>query len=123
MDELARSFRDALGLPSWNRYVEGAIREGVEDSGWEILMRQVALGSKKWIDTIRKTLKGHREQPESRSLQVRVKFNETQRQLGEASGGADYAAVSAAIKSMDEKLSRDKGLQRRLAGAKTNLHI
>jgi len=38
--------------------------------------------------------------------------------LGEASGGADYAAVSAAIKSMEGKLARDKGLQRRLAAAK-----
>jgi hypothetical protein len=47
----------------------------------------------------------------------------TQRQLGEASGGADYATVGAPIKSLAEKLSRDKGWQRRLAEAKRHLQF
>ena len=45
------------------------------------------------------------------------------RKLGEIAGGADYAAVSAAIKSMERKLADDKELRRRLDAAEKALQF
>jgi putative transposase len=45
------------------------------------------------------------------------------RKLGDIAGGADYAAVSAAIKSIDRKLMRDNEMRRRLAAAEKALQF
>jgi chromosomal replication initiation ATPase DnaA len=43
------------------------------------------------------------------------------RKLGEVAGGADYAAVSAAIKSMERKQARDHEMRQRLAAVEKGL--
>jgi hypothetical protein len=60
---------------SYQRYVEEAVREGLEESPWEQLKGQLFLGSQQIWDKLRKTAKGgSREQPQSRSLPDRPGF-------------------------------------------------
>ena len=45
------------------------------------------------------------------------------RELGEAAGGVDYAAVSVAIKRFERRLTRDKTLRQAVARAKQLLNV
>ena len=159
---LARSCRGTVTEQeqAYRRFVEEAVREGIEDSPWEKLVGQVALGSAEWVRKLCANLPGRkREQPQSGLIQERpmlaqavaaveklrelewAEFRKkrgdwgrnmvwylgwhrcalTLRELGESAGGVDYAAVSAAIKSLERRLPKDRALQRRLKAAEQAL--
>lgn len=55
---------------AYRKYVEDAVRRGVVESPWEELKGQLVLGSKKFVDEVRKLIKGHdREQPQRKALE------------------------------------------------------
>ena len=47
----------------------------------------------------------------------------TLRELGESARGVDYAAVSAAIKSLEGRLPKDRALQRRLKAVEHSMNF
>jgi hypothetical protein len=134
---------------AYQRYVEEAVREGLEESPWEQVKGQLVLGSQQMWEKIRKTVRGNkREQPPARGLAPRPSFVEVKavveeirgqrweefqdrhgdwgrelalylgkrvsglklKELGREIGGADYAAVSAAVKRFERRLGAEKKL-------------
>ncbi|HZL43723.1 MAG TPA: transposase [Verrucomicrobiae bacterium] len=62
---------------AYTKYVEGAVREGVEESLWEHLEGRLILGSRHFIEEVSKQLRGSdREQPQRRALARRPKWEE-----------------------------------------------
>jgi len=61
---------------AYRKYVEEAVRRGVVESPWEELKGQLVLGSKKFVDEVRKMIEGpDREQPQRRALEDRPKLS------------------------------------------------
>lgn len=135
---------------TYQKYVEEAIPEGMEEGFLQKMLGQVAMGSQEWMNRIIKGVKGNsREQPQTKNLRPRPELKKviaavekvrglpwaefcrkrgdwgrdlvwyvgwhecslTLAKLGQRAGGADYAAVSAAIKSMERKMEKNRTLQ------------
>jgi REP element-mobilizing transposase RayT len=72
---------------SYVKYVEGAIREGLEASPWEHLQGQLVLGARKFVEEVRNRVRGRaREQPQHRALASRPTWEQVVRAVETARG-------------------------------------
>jgi putative transposase len=62
---------------AYRRYVEEAVREGLAESPWQRLEAGVVLGGQKFVERMRRHLRGdEREQPQLRRLQARPSWEQ-----------------------------------------------
>jgi REP-associated tyrosine transposase len=147
---------------AYARYVEAAVREGLEQSPWEHLEGKLILGPRRFVEDLRKRMGSlNREHSQRRALSPRPRWEQvlqavesvrgqkweefrdrhgdwgrelalylgrqeaalSLRQLGARAGGADYAAVSVAIKRFERRLSRHKVLRHAVAQTKQLLNV
>ena len=73
----------------YRRYVESAVREGMEASPWEQLRGQLVLGTQQMWEQVRRRVGGpKREQPQARGFGRRLEFAEIVRAVEEFKGEA-----------------------------------
>ncbi|MBN2506919.1 MAG: transposase [Verrucomicrobia bacterium] len=62
------------------RYVESAIRQGLEESPWDHMQARIILGGKQFVEKVRRLMGGSpREQPQRRALVKRPTWNQVVR--------------------------------------------
>jgi hypothetical protein len=72
---------------AYKNYVEGAIREGLESSPWEQLEGRLVLGTRRFMDEVRKQIRGSdREQPQRRALARRPTWEQVVKSVEKARG-------------------------------------
>lgn len=137
----------------YSRFVEQAVRQGLEPRPWEQLIGQLLLGGKEWLASMRIRPTGSkREQPQLKKIEGRPSWEELSErvsqirgqtweevrgrrgdwgrdlmwylgrkiggmklgELGERSGGVDYATVSAGIKRIERRLATDTRLRQQV---------
>ena len=72
---------------SYRRWVERAIREGMEETPWERLEGQIVLGGAELVQAMKKRLQGNeREQPSLKQMRRKVSFEEIKTAVEKAKG-------------------------------------